>query len=154
MYVLTTIGEAAAVRTAIAALARSSALQTELQSAGFQLSDASLVSINSSLVRSKAAKGITALVASADMSRRHQASVIAHVHTKHLWLDCSQGDNVPRPTAAAAQALAPAPMQSSSSSNGSSSGSSGGSSASVGAIVGGVVGGLAALLLIGELYDL
>lgn len=51
IYVLTTVGSAAAVRTALAALAKSAALQAELRSAGFQLSDAGLVSINSSLVR-------------------------------------------------------------------------------------------------------
>jgi predicted membrane-bound mannosyltransferase len=51
IYVLTTVGSAAAVRTALAALAKSAALRAELRAAGFQLSDAGLVSINSSLVR-------------------------------------------------------------------------------------------------------
>lgn len=51
IYVLTTVGKAAAVRTALAALVKSPALRAELRAAGFQLDGAGLASISSSLVR-------------------------------------------------------------------------------------------------------
>jgi hypothetical protein len=69
IYVLTTVDDAAAVRTALAALAKSAALRAQLQSAGFQLSDAGLVSINSSLVRARGSH----------LSETHPNSAMSHV---------------------------------------------------------------------------